>query len=296
MNHPNATIELDHVQRWMLAVITHPDGAAAGASSPEALAQIDVSVERIEEIVHRSRALSSVERLQIYANAYYARLIEVMAAEFPTLAKALGNELFRDFATGYLQECPSNSYTLADLGRRFPEFLAKSRPQREVGDDEPDWADCLVDLATLERTYSEVFDGEGVEDRRLLAREDLSNIAAEDWPAARLIVVPCLRLIRLRFPVHEYISAVRRGESATLPPPAVTYLAVTRRDYVVRRAPMGEAEYATLSALAAGNPVGDALAEAARVWIGDDGDLATAVHGWFADWAAAGYFLAVQFP
>jgi hypothetical protein len=294
MNHLHTTIDLDRVQRWMLAVITHPDGVEAGASSPDARTQIDVPCEQIDEIVCRSQALSSIARLHVYANAYYVRLIEVMAAEFPALAKALGDELFRDFVTGYLQEFPSNSYTLAELGRRFPEFLAKSRPAREGDDDEPDWADCLVDLATLERTFGEVFDGDGVEHQRLLAREDLLSLAPEHLPSARLVVVPCLRLVRLRFPVHEFISAVRRGDSPALPPPAVTHLAVTRRDYVVRRVPVGEAEFVTLSALVAGNTVGDALAEAARVWTGSDCDLAAAVRGWFADWAAAGYFLAVE--
>lgn len=295
MNGPIATTDLDRVQRWMLAVITHPDGVEAGAASSEARAHVDVTAEHIDEIVRRSRALSSAERLHVYANAYYARLIEVMAAEFPALATALGVELFREFVIGYLQECPSNSHTLSDLGRRFPEFLATSRPPRE-NDDEPGWADCLVDLATLERVYSEVFDGEGAEARRLLAREDLSSVMPESWPSARLLVVPCLRLVRLRFPVHEFISAVRRGESPTLPPPRATRLVVSRRDYVVRRVSVGEAEYAALSALAAGSAVGDALAEATRVWTGNEDDLPAAVRGWFADWAAAGYFLAVELP
>jgi hypothetical protein len=279
----------------MLSVITHPDGVEAGVAEPAARAQIDVPCDRIEEVVLRSRALTSVERLHVYAHAYYARLIEVLAAEFPALAKALGEELFRDFVTGYLRDFPSHSYTLADLGRRFPEFLAASRPPRDAGDDDPDWADCLVDLATLERIYSETFDGDGVEGQQLLRHQDLLGVPPQAWPAARLAVVPCLRLVRLRFPMHEFISAVRRGESPPLPPPAATHLVVTRRDFIVRRVAVEKTEFAILSALAAGNTIAEALAAGEALWTASGDALVAAVRGWFADWAAAGYFQSIEF-
>ncbi len=42
-----------------------------------------------------SKALSSVERLDIYAYMYYARLIEVLENEYPTTQQFLGADPFR---------------------------------------------------------------------------------------------------------------------------------------------------------------------------------------------------------
>ena len=70
--------QLAQIQRWLQAVITHPDGVEAALSSSEARAEIDVPPEQIEEVVEPSKRRTSVERLEVYANAYYARLLECL--------------------------------------------------------------------------------------------------------------------------------------------------------------------------------------------------------------------------
>ena len=137
--------ELDKLQLWMQTVITHPGGVAAGINSSAARQYVDVAANDVERIVSRSRALTSIERLEVYGNAYYARLVECMAAEFPATQHAVGEEAFGGFVLDYLQQFPSTSYTLGDLGAAFPGYLGSSRPPRES--DGPDWADFLVDLA-----------------------------------------------------------------------------------------------------------------------------------------------------
>lgn len=281
--------DLTSIQRWMQSVITHPDGVEAGIDAPATRELIDVATAQVECVISRSEAQSSIERLNVYANAYYARLLEVLSSEYPALVHALGTELFQEFAFGYLQEHPSHSYTLSDLSAQFPQHLAKTRPTRDSTD--PDWADFLIDLSTLERTYSEVFDGPGVEKSTLLSSEQLAQVPPDQWPETKLIPAPCLRLLTLQFPVHEYVSAVRRQEQPELPTPSSTWLVITRRHYVVRRVAVQEAEYAALSALIAGDAVIDALASAARCWSGPPEDLPQEVRRWFRDWAAAGYFL-----
>ena len=89
---------------------------------------------RQPRIVTRSQSLTSTERLQIYANAYFARLFECLHEEFPALLHALGEETFDAFAFGYLQQYPSRSYTLAELGRNFAAYLAEVRPRGEQND------------------------------------------------------------------------------------------------------------------------------------------------------------------
>ncbi|MGE4000059.1 MAG: putative DNA-binding domain-containing protein [Planctomycetaceae bacterium] len=289
--------DLDQVQQWMQNVIMHPDGVTAGLGSEAARRHIDVPPEGVQHVIRPSRRQTSIERLQVYANAYYARLLECLREEFPALLHALGPETFDAFAFGYLQAYPSTSYTLANLGRSFPRYLHETRPVDTVSNDGvPSWPDFLIDLATLERTYSEVFDGPGAESTRTLPLEELTAIPMEQWPAARLVPVPCLRLLVLRFPVHEYSSAVRQRAEPKLPPPEPTYLVVTRRDFVVRRTAVTRTAFELLSALVREESVGAAIECAAAAPEVDVDVLANDLRQWFRSWAAAGYFLAVQLP
>lgn len=293
MAHPDPT-ELERVQRWMQSVIMHPDGVVAGIASPAARTEIDIAPGEVETVICPSQKLTSIERLHVYANAYYARLLEVLAAEFPAVAEAVGDEVFQGFAFGYLQQHPSLSYTLADLGTHFAEYLARTRPPRESDGVEPDWADFLVDLAQVERLYSEVFDGPGVEGECLLQAADLHGITPAAWLTARLIPVPCLRLVRLRFPIHEYITAVRRKEHLEIPDPLPTWLVITRREFVVRRVAVNEPEFGALSVLVQGGSIAESLAAAEALWTGHEEGLADEVRRWFRDWSAAGYFLSIH--
>jgi len=293
MNEPRP---LNQIERWMQAVIMHPQGISAGVDSSEARAEIDVSAAEVEQVVERSRQLSAIERLQVYGNAYYARLLECLREEYPALRHAVGDEAFDALAFGYLQACPSQSYTLGNLGARFPQYLRDTRPNDDDDNGLPAWPDLLIDLATLERTYGEVFDGPGVEGETLLSADDLLAIAADAWEATRLVTVECLRLLRLRFPVHEYATAVKRGEEASIPPARPTYLAVSRRDYVVRRWELAGAELELLELLQQGTTVGEAIrrvaAGAETIDLAAD-ELAERLREWFRRWTAAGFFRAI---
>jgi hypothetical protein len=284
-------IELERIQRWMQSVITHPDGIEAAIDSDAARREIDVTAQDVQRVITRSQALDSIERLRVYGNAYYARLLECLREEYPALVHAVGMETFDGFAFGYLQQYPSTSYTLAQLGRSFPKYLAETRPKREADQGGPDWADFLIDIARLERAYSEVFDGPGGEDERLLEADDLTAISPEHWPQARLIPVECLRLLTLSYPVHEYATAVRKHQQPAPPPPSPTYLAISRREYIVRRRAVSPQEFDVLQALADGHTVGQAIEKAASDSSDDKLDeLAANLRQWFTRWAAAGYF------
>lgn len=289
--------ELENVQRWMQSVIMHPDGIVAGIDSSAAREQIDVPSADVEQVITRSQALNSIQRLEIYGNAYYARLLECLQAEFPALRHSVGDETFNGFAFGYLQAYPSRSYTLHKLAAHFPQYLAETRPVPESNANGPDWADFLIDLATLERHYSEVFDGPGVEGEQLLETDDLLAVPPEKWPAARLKPVECLRLVSFRFPVHEYATAVRHNRGAeqlAIPEPAETFLALTRRDFVVRRFPLTKVQYELLGALVAGKTVSEAIRHAVDGTNFEMDELATNIQQWFRNWSANQLFRAVE--
>lgn len=281
---------LTQIQRWMQAVITHPSGVAAGINSDAARDQIDILCEDVEHVVTRSRSLDSIGRLQVYGNAYYARLLECLTVEFPTLRHAAGEEAFGAFCVGYLQRYPSTSYTLNELGARLPQYLAETRPPRESDDPQPDWPDFLIELARLERTYYEVFDGPGEERLPLLNADDLAAIPQERWPDVRLQTVDSLCLMELQFPVHTYVTAVRQGTSSVPPDPEPTWLAINRRDYIVRRRPLTRLQFELLRQLQQGDPLGMAIEAAVESTDADVDELAARLRQWFEIWTTAGFF------
>lgn len=284
----------------MQAVITHPQGVQAGVESAAAGEALPVSLAEIENIIPRSAACTSVERLNVYAGAYYARLLECLRDFFPVLVYALGEDLFNQFAFGYLQRYPSQSYTLNRLADNFVAYLEETRPsvpcdeapsgqasQREV--EFARWQEFVIDLARLEWSIDQVFDGPGSEGEPLLTIEQIAAIPPGAWPEARLEPSPCLRLLAFRYPVNDYFTAFRRGEQPARPAPAESRLALTRRDYVVRRHPLTPPQYALLSALVAGETVAEAIAAAAELH--DDVEhLATELHDWFRGWSSSGFF------
>ncbi len=317
---------LDQIQRWLQAVIMHPDGVEAGIESDEARSEIDVTSDCVEQVVDPSKRRTSIERLEVYANAYYARLLECLRDEFPALLHAVGDEVFDGLAFGYLQAYPSTSYTLANLGGHFVQFLEETRPRDEEdtetrprdeedtetrprdeedtetrptdeGEENPSWPDFMIDLARLERTYSEIFDGPGTEQFKLLGADEIQSIQPDDWPSARLVPVPCLRLLFLRYPVQEYATGVRKKEDAPLPDPQPTWLAVSRINYVVRRWTLSQIQYDLLAALIAGQTVGESIEKAAlsASQSGQSlGGLADDLRSWFQEWSSAGFFQTIE--
>jgi hypothetical protein len=294
---------LDVVQRWFQAVVTHPEGVEGGVASEEAQRLIRLNRSELEAVIGRSRNLTAAERMGIYANAYYARLLECLASFFPVLQKALGEDVFESFAFEYLQHYPSKSYTLGHLGESFARFLEETRPGPEeaYGEDSQagavGWPDFLIDLTVFEWNLNQVFDGPGVEGKPLLTAELLQSFPAERFAEARLIPVPCLRLLAFRFPVNAYYTAARHAgeeEEPPIPDPAPEYVAFTRRDFVVRRFPLMPAQHALLEKILAGAPVGEAIAAAAEISGLDDEALGTELQIWFRLWVAEGFFQSID--
>lgn len=292
MNGPDR--ELRQLQQWMQAVIMHPEGVVDGIASPTAQQHIETSVENIEKVIDRSQALTSIERLQVYGNAYLARLVEVLRDEFPAVRHAIGDEAFDGFAFGYLQAYPSRSYTLADLSGSFSKYLRETRPPADDDAAGPDWIEFLIDLTSLEQIYGEVFSGEGPEGGRHLQPAELAEIPPDQWADVTLVPIPCLQLARFRFPVHEYATAVRLGKDPTPPEARETLLVVGRRDFVVRRQAVSRVEFEMLTAIVSGLSLGAAIEQTIETTDVEFESLAANIGEWFKSWAALQFFRSVS--
>ena len=282
---------LTSLQHWFQAVITHPHGVEAGIAGAEASSALALKPSELERVILPSLRISSLDRISIYANAYVARLTECLCEEFPALLHALDDETFAAFAVGYLEAVPPQSYTLANLGARFAEFLAKMIPHDEAR-AEAEWGLFLVELARLERLYSEVFDGPGDEGERGLTIEKIKAIPPVQWENMRFVPLNSLRLIELAFPAHEYVSAVRKGLKPELPQSQPTWLLVWRHQFIVRRKAITRREYLMLRVLSQDGTLGDALSVVSRA-SGESELSEQELSGWFSSWTRAGIFRGV---
>lgn len=237
---------LRELQGWLHGAIVRPD-----AEPPPV---------EVERVVRSSARLSARERLELYRRSYRRRLLETMRAGYPGLRHLLGAELFDDFALDYLEAHPSSSYTLLRLGEHFPDHLAATRPDPEAAGGS--WPVLIVDLARLERAFAEVYDGPGVEGKSLPSGRDLPSEPDPRWLGAAVEVVPCLRLMCFSFPVAPYLRDVRGGAGPPPPEPAESFLALSRRDYVVSMTPLGAAEHGALERLSGGGSLEAAAAAA----------------------------------
>src|SRR6059058_1618162 len=273
----------------MQAVITNPAGVQGGLASEAARQYIDVSDDDLEQVVTRSHPLTAAGRLAIYSHSYFARLQECLRAEFPVLLHALGEKLFNLFTFEYLKHYPSRSYTLNHLGENFARYLAETRPDNDVPPNAREsWPDFIIDLATLERAFSEVFDGPGVEDRQILDAGQLLTIG--QLHEARFLPVVCLKLLSFRYPISQYFRAVRNHEDPALPRPADTFLVMTRRSYTVLIHELTGQQYDLLRALVAGQSLNQGVDALAKTTGDDSQNLIPTALNWIEDWANKGFF------
>ncbi|QDU77672.1 hypothetical protein Pan97_47450 [Bremerella volcania] len=281
------------LQKWMQSVITHVNGVAEGVHSPEAQEHIAVDASQIESIVTRSQRRTSAQRLEVYAHAYYARLVECLKSIYPLFAKTVGDELFDQFAITYLQQYPSRSYTLNRLGDRFPDFLEETSPTR--GTDQLGFEDFLVGLAVAERSIDAIFDGRGIEQAEVFSPSQLEGISPESFAEAKFQMVPCLRLHSFPFPISNFITAIKQDTQAAIPEATPSWLALTRRDYIVRRVPLSRWEYHLLVRLTEGLSVSQSI-EGAVIEVAPSEDISELLAAAFRKFTTEQFFLAMDGP
>jgi len=272
---------LETLQRWMQAVVMHPQGAEAGLMAPAARELLPRAARDVGAVVLPSKNLSSLERLGIYAHMYYARLVEVMEGEYPTTRQLLGERAFAAACRRFIAKNPSRTRTLNSLTLRFPGFLARMLPRTQRNG-------LAADVARIERAMEDVFDAERAEP---MTGAQFAAIGAGDWERTTLRVTPALVFLKLRYPANAYMTALRRGEKPRLPKPRTTHVIVFRRGYQVFRRDQEPEQWKLLQSLVAGKP----LAAAVRASIGGRGASAERVAKrlgkWFEEWAAAQLFV-----
>jgi hypothetical protein len=155
----------------------------------------------------------------------------------------------------------------------------------------------LVDLAEFESTILEVFDGPGGEGQPALDADALGAIPAQSWPDVRLTLAPGFKLRHFRHRLNDYYTQVRRAGpdvEVPLPEPGDQFVALHRRDYVVRRYELSRTQWLVLVALGSGRSLDESLRRALADSATVEEDLAASVTRWFELWTSQGFFGAID--
>lgn len=242
--------------------------------------------------------LTSFERLEIYNRQYWFRVLGSMNEDFPGLRAILGDRRFENMSRAYLVDCPSQSFTLRNLGSRLEAWLRRN--PRWIADKK----ELALDMACLEWADIEAFDGEA---EPVLKPQEL---ASSSTAKLKLRLQPYVQLLKLSYPVDDLVLQVREDDTGpdyasnavnerrkrrtvravTALKPQQIFLVVHRVDFSVYFRRVDGEEFAILNALRSGKTISQALEVAFKRSPIPEFDRAAYVRQCFETWAALGWF------
>jgi len=247
-------------------------------------------------LVKPNDRLTSTERLGIYHRQYWYRLLDSFYEDFPGLCTILGERAFERLSRAYLTECPSESFTLRNLGSRLETWLT----------ERPEFAGKHLalarDMIRLEWAHIEAFDNA---ERQPLGPEDL----LEPGPELAIALQPYIGLLELQYPVdnlrvkvNEHSEGRGTASNAVSPPgrrhvvqryarlkPRQIFLAVHRVEFTVYYRRLDAVEFRLLKAIGQGQTIGAALDTALAGNHLEPAELQQKVQMWFENWATLGW-------
>ena len=214
--------------------------------------------------IRDSRRMPGWERLDIYANMYFFRILDSLKEDFPGVLKTIGDDRFHHLTTDYLARHFPSHWSLRDVGRFLPSFLKNYSPTKK-------WP-SLSDLARFEWALIEAFDAA---DAPTLTEEDIKTVRPDRWPGLRFCFVPSCFLMNFSWPVDRILEKAMKGKRLPVRREK-TPLVIWRKNLRVcyRSLPFQEARLLSgiergesFGALCAGLPTAPRMASYLRDWL-----------------------------
>lgn len=140
--------------------------------------------------------------LNVYQNAYGARLIEFLENDYPHTFSYLGDENFQKIAADYYKHHPSDDPNARWFGRHFPAFL-KSHADYEHNPE-------CAELAALEHGLGTAFDAEDIEP---LSLNSLTTLSPEAWTSLTFKAHPSVTILQMKTNAHTIWTALNNEET-----------------------------------------------------------------------------------
>jgi hypothetical protein len=264
------SFHLKDLQNLLYRLITAPSGVAEGLGGEHALAAGGLAA-----LVDGDERLSAEARVDIYANMYFYRLLEVLKEDYPATLAVLGEANFHNLITAYLIEHRPSEPSVLAAGKFLPDFL-REHPLRA---DFP----FVADLAMLECAVTEVF---CAPDAGLLEAAEMNALQAEQWGAVKMRRIPASAILRAEWRAAEVLRAVEEKRDWNPPGRERNLILVWRRNSRVSYRETGSNEAAALRMLARTTKFAKVCEVLARDLAPDD--AAQAIRDTFTRWLAEG--------
>jgi hypothetical protein len=222
-------------------------------------------------------------RLRIYSDAYYSRLTEALASNFPALAELLGERDFERLAAQYIATHDSRFASIRYYGDELAQFLATEPRYRPVP--------LLADLARWEWTMAAVFDSP---DADPIDASALSGKAPADWASMRLTFHPSVHVLEFAWNAPQIWKAVidgtQRPQAAVSREPIPWLL--WRHEMKERYRALNSAEEDALATALSGEAFGDVCAVMCAHFKEEEAPAEAA--GFLRSWVESGMVTAVS--
>ncbi len=245
-------------------------GAHGAARSPE--------VGIPPHLIRGDERLSARQRIEIYADAYFYRLLHCLKEDFPATLAVVGESAFRDLVVSYLAEHPPTEPSVFYVGRHLAEFLQGHHL-------EECWP-FLAELARLERVIIEVFHGP---DAQALTADDMRSVAPADWHGLFIRTLPAFRMLYGEWRVGDVLRAVENGTEWREPKPGLVTLVVWRQGTQVYFRELEQPERAALEVASRGGDFA-VICEAFASHL-DDKEPAAAINRLLTRWVVDGLLM-----
>lgn len=120
---------------------------------------------------------SATDRISVYAEAYFSRIVEALASDFRALRRVLGEESFSKIVADYLKMYPSRTTNIGEVGSSLPQFLSGYAPESPY----------LSDLAALEWAAIESFYSREADAVAAVLDRDPSELRFSLHPSVRFV-------------------------------------------------------------------------------------------------------------
>ncbi len=291
-------MDLLTLQRVMSAAVTQPLTRDEGmrARTPDGRSMTAVA----NSFIAPNSRLTAFERLEIYNRQYWFRVLGALAEDFPAVRAVVGSERFKLISVAYLTEHPSRSFTLRNLGSRFPKWLA-AHPEQTGRRHK-----LVVDVAHIEWAFVEAFDSA---EREPLT---LGQIAVLDGDS-RLALQPHMQLLALSFPVDDLVLELHKRQKRQATEAGIeieeqhekpielprlrsraTWVAAHRVDLSVYYRRLGREEFRVLSGIHHGMTLAQSIEAGFIDSTVPSKRQAQRIQEWFATWAELGWICAPE--
>jgi hypothetical protein len=263
--------DLQTLQALLYRLITAPNGVA------EEL-QAEKKISSVGHFIVGDDHFSALDHLEIYANAYFYRLLDVLKEEYPATLAVLGEDDFHNLVTGYLLEYPPTEPSVLYAGRYLADFLG-GHPFRGR-------CEYIADLARLERTVLEVFHRA---DAPALDAESMRAVPVADWPNLEMRAHPTVAILDCEWPVNELLREVENKIEWREPAHTAVSIVVWRKGFEVYYRALERGERAALGLALEGTTFAMICEALAAEYPG--GDTPAAINRLLARWLADGLLI-----